>query len=180
MNCEPANAQQQMTAGIDTTIFYHISYVGGVSGPHQHTLCWYTQNEVPNTHYVIEHFCWNRWVKKSKVTSLGKSGKHEYTCKVAPHSGANSMRVVLLNDSNIRLAVSKTLEWEAVRIPKVNYMIKKKNKEIIFTSETCYEIYDAKENLIEKDYAKLISYAKLTEGTYTLNYDNSTTTFKQE
>lgn len=50
---------------IDTAFFTHISYNDQESlpeGPNNHLLFWYTQKYIPNTYFVVEHFCWGKWV----------------------------------------------------------------------------------------------------------------------
>lgn len=174
--------------GKDTAFFYHISYIGGPPSSENHTLCWYTWTEVPNTHFIIEHFCWNRWVKRGKVTGKGRPGTGEYKGKeagkfqyqfgITRHSGENKFRVLLMNDSNVCLAVSKELNGMQARAPKANYSIEKKGKEIQFSYTTYYEMYNAKDSLVKYGNGKTLNYFDLPEGIYTLYYDSSKTTLK--
>lgn len=174
---------------IDTAFFTHISYNDQESlpeGPNNHLLFWYTQKYIPNTYFVVEHFCWGRWVNRRKITetSVGKreyfskaGNKCEYRFKIPPHSGENRMRVLLMNDSNVCLAISKELKWISPITPKVKYTDKKGSKEIKFSSETDYEIHDLNGKLVKTGRSTSVSYADLDNGTYTLNYDNSSGIF---
>lgn len=181
--------------GEERGIFYHIGYNGGPPNQkNRFVLFWYTHKEIPNTYFVIEHYRFNKWVKHSKYT--GKvlpstnnhgaliKGKYLYKQKVPPHSGENRWRVLLMNDSNVCLGISKELIGTDSKgalipfVPKVEYSISKKTKEIIFSAETYFELFDASGKLIEEGYGKTILYAGNDPGTYTLNYDNTTTTIK--
>jgi hypothetical protein len=172
--------------GVERHIFYHISY--NYTGRIKNTIFWYTHKELSNTHFHVEHFCWNRWIKREEVTRKGKPGKGNYAGKIEgkyfywgkifPHSGENRMRVTLINDSDTAIAVSKELNWVATLTPKVEYTIRKKNREITFSEDTYFELYDSSGDLVDEGRAKIISYAKLKNGLYTLNYDNTTTKIK--
>ena len=187
------SAQKQISKEPDTTFISHLTYFDQESvtqgeGPNNHLLVWNTKKYIPKTYFVVEHFCWGHWVKQLKVNENSPLGKREYfskkesNCiykfKIPPHSGENIIRVRLMNDSNVCLAISKELKWISVAMPKVDYTIKKKTKEIVFSTETYYELYDASGKLIEEGRASKISYATLDEGEYTLNYDNSIATIK--
>lgn len=183
-------------SGIERGIFYHISYNGGPRKDEiNQTLFWYTHYELPaKTHFVIEHFCCNKWAQRGKVSGKGRPGtgnyagkepgKYQYKFKVPAHSGENRWRVLLMNDSNVCLAVSKELRAvnnkgePTIFTAKVDYTLKKKTKEICFSDETYYELYDAAGILVDGGRGKKISYSALEKGTYTLNYDNSTATVK--
>ena len=173
--------------GTERGIFYHISSADGPSGKNNHILCWYTHKEVPKTHFVIEQLCWNKWIKQAELFAgkgtpgvgeyAGKiKGKFLYKYKIPSHSGENGLRVLLLNDSNVCLGVSKELLWTSQWSPKVEYNIKKKDKAIVFSSETYFELYDSSGVLAIKGRGLRISYGMFEKGTYTLNYDNTTTT----
>lgn len=187
--------------GVERGIFYHISYAGGPKegpvGKKDHILAWWTHKEIPKTYFSVEIFCWNRWVKRGKIIP-GKGivgtkdhsgripGKYYYTLKVPPHSGHNKWRVVLMNDSNVCIGVSKELDaitdkGEPIAFtPKIEHNHKKKIKEIQFSNTTYYELYDASGKLVAQDYAKFVSYLTLDKGSYTLYYDNTSTSFENK
>ena len=173
----------------DTTFFSHLSFNDQKrlpEGPNNHLLFWHTRQYIPGTYFVVEHFCWGRWVNRRKITEktvgkheyFGKKGNNcEYRFKIQPHSGENRMRVLLMNDSNVCLAISRELKWISPLTPKVNYSDKKGAKEIRFSNETDYEILDPKGTLVRDGRGTSVSYADLDDGTYTLNYDNSSASF---
>jgi len=173
--------------GVERGIFYHISANGGPDIK-RHALFWYTHKEIPNTYFIVEQHCWNKWVERGKYTGKGIPGHGEYAGKIQgkflykyklpAHSGENGMRVLLMNDSNVCIAMSKELFYVNEKVPKVNYTLKKRDKEIHFSAETYFELYDPEGELVEKTYAKILSYKGLKEGTYKLNYDNTSTSIK--
>jgi hypothetical protein len=174
----------------DSSFFYHISYNAGPLDHNNknHILSWYTKTELPpKHHFAIEHFCWSRWVERARYEGKGRPGTGNYSGKIPgkvlytyflpPHSGDNNLRVVLVNDSNVRIAMTKELPWTEKFVEKVSADIKKKAHEIHFSSDTYYEIVDEAGAIVAKDYSKVISYATLPKGSYTLYYDNDSTTF---
>jgi len=169
------NTMLGQTTAKDTGMIYHIAYHGYTPNNHDKTLFWNTNNEAPQTQFIVELFCWNRWVKKGKIPCSGKPGKHKYSPEVLPHSGENIFRVVLVNDSNVRIASSKELHsvLNNTIVPVVNYKDKKGPKEIVFNYETDYEIRDSKGTLVKEGRGTSVSYADLDEGAYTLYYDNT-------
>lgn len=176
----------------DTTFFSHLSFNDQETlpeGPKNHLLFWNTKKYIPNTYFVVEHFCYGRWINRRKITETS-AGKHEYfdktgsNCeyrfKIQPHSGENRMRVLLMNDSNVCLAISKELKWISPLTPKVTYTLKKKTEEISFSSETDHQIINSKGILVKEGRGTSVSYADLDNDTYTLNYDNASTTFSRK
>lgn len=167
----------QKTTEKDTGIIYHIYYHGYVPTNDDKTLFWQTQNEIPHTHFIVELYSWNKWVKKAKVSCNGSPGKHKYKLKVLPHSGENLFKVTLVNDSNAHVMSSKELNsvLNNTIVPVVNYKDKKGKDKITFSEETDYEILDLNGILVKEGRGISFSYADLEPGTYTLNYDNSST-----
>jgi hypothetical protein len=162
----------------DTGMIYHIAYHGYTPNDHDKTLFWFTNNEAPQTHFIIELYCWDRWVKKGRVLCSGQPGKHKYSLEVLPHSGENIFRVTLVNDSNVRIASSKELHsvLNNTIVPAVKFTDKKGAKEVKFNFETDYEIHDHKGTLVKEGRGASLSYANLDAGTYTLYYDNASAT----
>jgi hypothetical protein len=177
----------------DTTFIAHLTYFDPETlpgGPNNYLLCWQAKQFIPNTYFVIEHFCWGKWIKRRKITETSILGKREYFGKtgnncqykfrIPPHSGENRMRILLMNDSNVCLAISRELKWVSIATVTVTYTDKQKLKEIQFNNETDYEILDSKGALVKGGRGSSVSYADLDSGTYTLNYDNSSTLFTKK
>lgn len=179
----------------DTTFISHLTYFDQESvtqgeGPNNHFLVWNTKKYIPKSFFVVEKFYLGKWVKQLQVNENSPLRKREYfskkesNCiykfKIPPHSGENIIRVRLMNDSNVCLALSRELKWISVATPKVSYTDKKGSKEIRFSNETNYEIFDSKGILVKNGRGMSVSYADLDVGNYTLNYDNSSTTFTKK
>jgi hypothetical protein len=195
-----AQAQQDTTklvdiVGVPRGIFYHISYNGGpINHKKSHYLGWYTHQQLPNTYFIVEHFIWNKWIQRGKEiphSSPGRPqhsgqiiGKYGYHLKIPPHSGLNKWRVLLMNDSNVCIGVSKELEGvddkgEPLHLaPKISFKIKKNEKEIVFNSQTYYQLHDASGKIVSEGMVLSFFYGTVEPGEYTLYYDNSIETIK--
>ncbi|MGZ4043496.1 MAG: hypothetical protein ACXVO9_09855 [Bacteroidia bacterium] len=136
-------------------------------------LKWTIINESSKEPYTIEQFRWNKWIKIGEVQPLSTQGQHNYSFFAMPHTGDNLLRV-----SQPTCAVfSNEVKWTSTE-KNVIYSVNKKDKEINFSSETLYEIIDSTGKLVKKGWDKKIFYDNLPKGIYTLNYDNSTVSFK--
>jgi hypothetical protein len=96
-----------------------------------------------------------------------------YTFKSIPYSGENQIRVFHENDT----ILFPTVKWTS-DTPVVKFMINKDTKEIQFTNETLFEIWDTKGNVIKRGLSQTIWYKDIPSGSYILNYDNSTAELK--
>lgn len=138
------------------------------------TLIWTTEQEILKRKFIIEDYRWNKWIKVGEVDGNGTLQPNVYSFKFPPHSGENKTRVSQENASY----VSKEITWTSF-LEKVTFKLDKKNKEIVFSSETMYEIIDMSGVLCKKGWGKSVSYDNLPKGNYTLNYDNSVAEFKK-
>lgn len=136
------------------------------------TIFWTAMNEGDTKLFLIEQFRWGKWIKIGQVnTNFGESNKeHHYSIQIITHSGKNRIRVV---QGNIQ-GVYKDIEFNS-NIPKVKFTLDKEKKEILFTSETLFEIINTSGTVVKRGLSNLISCDDLPKGNYTLNYDNSTT-----
>jgi len=134
------------------------------------TVHWTTQKDLNREPFTIEQYRWGKWVKIGEVDVLKTLEKVTYSFKSIPNSGENQLRVFHLNEVNL----SRSVKWVS-DIPVVKFTIQKDIKEIKFTNATMYEILDSKGNIVKKGLFHTIWYKDLPNGTYTLNYDNSTT-----
>jgi len=134
-------------------------------------LKWVTKDESGKLPFVIEQFRWNKWVKVGEVEGKGTSTDNDYQFKVTPSSGANKVRVKQV-DSTAKPRYSKTVQFQS-RIPSVTFSPVKVKKEISFSRETLYEIYNMYGNMVAKGFASKIDVSNLEKGKYYLNYDSS-------
>lgn len=136
------------------------------------TIFWTAMNEGDTKSFYVEQFRWGKWIKIGQVnTSFGESNKkHYYSIQIVTHSGKNRIRVV---QGNIQ-GVYKEIEFNS-NIPKVKFTLDKEKKEILFSSETLFEILNASGTVVKRGLSNLISCDDLPKAKYILNYDNSTT-----
>lgn len=133
-------------------------------------ISWTTQEEDGKLPFIIEQFRWNKWVKVTDTIGNGTSGVNKYTAKVNLHSGENRFRVKQVDHSNIPRYSSEAL-LKTIK-PEVVLASRKVTKEITFSHETMYELYDYYGNLIKKGKGKSFSISSLKKGKYFLNFDN--------
>ncbi|MFH1321927.1 MAG: hypothetical protein ABII90_14905 [Bacteroidota bacterium] len=132
-------------------------------------LNWNTKNETGKLAYIIEQFRWNKWVKVGEEEGTGLRSTNEYLFKITPHSGENKFRVKQIDYSR-RPRYSSAVKFRSSK-PPVTFAPTKVSKEIIFSEETMYEIYDAYGNIVKKGFALTIDASNLKKGTYYINYD---------
>ncbi len=143
------------------------------------TLKWSTRSETGKLPFIVEQFRWNKWVKVGEVEGAGTPSTHEYSFKVAAHSGKNQLRVRQV-DYTGQPRVSKSVDFIG-ESPDVVYSPQKTSKEITFSTnkgkeanpaETMYEIYDQYGNVVKKGYGSRVDVSNLPRGSYYLNFDN--------
>lgn len=142
------------------------------------TLRWTTKSETGKLPFIVEQFRWNKWIKVGEVEGAGTPSTHEYSFKVAPHSGKNQLRVRQVDYSG-QPRVSRTVDFIG-ESPEIEYTPQKTSKEINFLTkgkqpsaiETMYEIYDQYGNIVKKGYGSKVDVSNLPRGSYYLNFDN--------
>lgn len=140
------------------------------------TLKWNTKNETGKLPFVIEQYRWNKWVKVGEVEGKGIGNNNDYIFKVTTlHSGENQIRIKQV-DYTSQPRYSKPVKF-ASQIPDVTYAPVKVSKDITFSDETLYEIYDQYGNVVKKGFGKVVDCGNMPKGVYYLNYDNKTAEF---
>jgi hypothetical protein len=134
------------------------------------TLNWSTKGESGKLPFVVEQYRWNKWVKVGEVEGKGKADVTNYTLKVTPHSGENKYRVKQVDFSG-QPKYSDAVKFRSMS-PEITFSPLKADKEIMFTSETMYEIYDQYGNIVKKGFGGKVDISNLQKGAYFLNYDN--------
>jgi hypothetical protein len=133
-------------------------------------LKWRTSNESGPLPYVIEQFKWNKWVPVGVVSGLGTPDEHEYSFKVAMHSGENKYRVRQKGLNYINRISREVMVVSQLNKP--SFGIPQDFSSIDFSEDTSYELYDAYGQVVRKGFAKRIDTATLPKGDYYLCYDN--------
>ena len=132
-------------------------------------LSWTTQNETGILPYVVEQFRWNKWVKVGEEDGKGLKTTNQYSHKIAPHSGENKFRVKQVDYSR-RPRYSSAVKFRSTGAP-VTFAPQKASKEIIFSEETMFEIYDQYGNIVKKGFGAKVDVENLKKSTYYINYD---------
>jgi hypothetical protein len=144
----------------------------------QGMLVWKTKNESGSLPFTIEQFKWNKWVKVGEVNGVGTSGVNNYEFKILPHSGANKFRIKQTG-SGLAPKLSKPILHTST-IPQPGFQLSKNNKEIIFSSETAYEVYDLYGKIVKRGYGAKVELNNLPRGNYFLCYDSITAEFEKK
>jgi hypothetical protein len=131
-----------------------------------------TKSEKGKMPFVIEQFRWNKWVKVGELEGIGGDKQNEYTFNVIPHSGENAVRVKQI-DYKEQPRMSQAVKFKSV-IKKVKLESTKVEKEIKFSAPSLFELYDVHGNMVKRGQADVVDCKGLKEGTYFLNYDNTT------
>jgi hypothetical protein len=140
-------------------------------------LKWTTKNESGSLPFIVEQFKWNKWIYISEVKGLGTPTNNEYSFQTTPHSGENKYRVKQVGfDSKPRYADPVSYQSN---VPKLTFTAAN-NSDILFSSETMYEVYDYYGLIVKKGYGKKLDIANLPKGEYYLCFDNTTTNFKKK
>ncbi|NQY68757.1 MAG: T9SS type A sorting domain-containing protein [Flavobacteriales bacterium] len=138
-------------------------------------LRWTTNGESGELPFVVEQFRWNKWIKLGQVEGRGTSAAHNYSFKVAHHSGENKYRVKQV-DFTRKPRYSPNASFNSMN-PRTTFSPVKVNKEIIFSASTMYEIFDQYGNLVKKGADANINVSNLKKGIYYLNFDNQMESF---
>ena len=141
----------------------------------EHGLRWSTKNESGPLPFSIEEFRWNRWTKIGEIAGKGNPENASYSFKIKLHSGIHKYRVSQKVEGS-RARNSSSVEFKS-NIPAVTYYPIKVNKDIHFSAETPFEIYDEYGNLLKSGEGNVVDVSRLAKGIYYLNFDNSTEKF---
>ncbi|MCR9171860.1 MAG: hypothetical protein NXI10_05170 [bacterium] len=123
--------------------------------------------------FRIEQYRWNKWVKVD-VEIQGPDAEGYYTADInnEKHSGVNTFRIVTENPIGMK-AYSSNFTAQGSPDP-VSWKLVQGNREIEFTTETRYELYDEKGNLLLTGEGTNINLDSLTGTIFFLNFDNYT------
>ncbi len=139
---------------------------------------WSTKEETGSLPFVIEQYKWNKWVQIGEVQGVGTPDNHEYSFKVAMHSGENKYRVKQ-KGSNYTVRTSKEITGVS-HLNRPSFAIPIDYSSIDFSAETSYEVYDIYGQIVKKGFGKQINIDNLKTGDYYLCYDNEVTEFKKQ
>ena len=139
------------------------------------TIRWTTRNEGAPIPFQVEQFKWNKWVAVDAVDGKGGAAEKSYTVKADYHSGINRFRILQADVKGSRVAPKEVI-YKSLSKP-VSFSPEKPSKELVFSAETSYEIYDEFGKLIVKGRGNKVDVSTFKKGPYYLNYDNETKPF---
>ncbi|OFX25482.1 MAG: hypothetical protein A2033_09090 [Bacteroidetes bacterium GWA2_31_9] len=133
-------------------------------------LSWTTTGEAGKLPFIVEQYRWNKWIKVAEIEGKGISGTNSYSAKVSPHSGSNKFRIKQIDYSKTP-RYSSEVPFRSMQ-PPVTVTSTRVTNEVVFSSETMYEIYDYYGNIVLKGVNSKVDISGLEKGKYFLNYDN--------
>ena len=134
-------------------------------------LNWIAVNEIHSLTYIVEQFCWNKWIPVAEAQGKGGTQEQEYSVKIIPVSGENRFRVKQITTSGPRVSTSVTYFNHEKEVQLESKTILKSIK---FDRPARYELFDKSGNCIAKGYCDVIDCSSFKNGIYYLNYDNKT------
>lgn len=144
--------------------------VSSISVEKDGTLNWTTTGEAGKLPFIVEQYRWNKWIKVTEVEGKGTPNSNNYSVKVSAHSGSNKFRIKQIDYSKTP-RYSQEVPFRSMQ-PPVTLTSKKVSTEILFSSETMYEVYDYYGNIVLKGIGSKVDINSLEKGKYFLNFDN--------
>lgn len=141
-------------------------------------LSWTTKNEMGSLPFVIEQFRWNKWVPIGQVEGKGTMENNSYSFQTIAHSGENKFRVKQVGFGGIA-KTSNSVSFVST-LTQPTFTLAKDSKNIQFSNETLYEVFDQYGNVIKRGFGNVLDIANLSRGDYYLCYDNVMTDFKKK
>ncbi|MEW6772756.1 MAG: hypothetical protein AB1304_02010 [Bacteroidota bacterium] len=132
-------------------------------------ITWITEDENGALPYIIEQFKWNKWIPVGEVIGKGTPERHTYTFKAFLTSGENKFRIKQVGFNNT-VRYSNEIIIQSGK-PKPTFKMSQDKKEIQFSDETMFEIYDIYGNIIKRGFGINADISNIPKGTYYLCYD---------
>ncbi|GAB7089116.1 hypothetical protein [Marinifilum fragile] len=141
-------------------------------------LHWTTREESGSIPFIVQQYRWNKWITIGEVEGRGLTTINKYKLKVRTHTGKNIFRLSQ-TDYTGNAKYSPKITHESKK-PKVSFGPEKVKDELLFTSETLYEIYDKYGNIVFKGFGNKVNLESLQPGLYYINYDNTMGSFRKK
>ena len=139
------------------------------------TLVWISKKEGELT-FEIQQFKWNKWVILGSIESIAPSADMLFDLFNDLHKGVNIFRIKILLNGGMCTYSSRITYFS--QMDDVNYELEKKNRWIIFSRTTAYELFNSQGQLLIKDADNSIDLKDLPKGKYYLNYANRIDKFR--
>ncbi len=140
-------------------------------------ITWITEDENGALPYIIEQFKWNKWLPVGEIIGKGTPERHTYTFKAFLTSGENKFRIKQVGFNNT-VRYSNDILIQSTKI-KPTFTISRDKKEVQFSNETMFEIYDIYGNIIKRGFGINVDINNVEKGTYYLCYDRDVAEFKK-
>lgn len=134
-------------------------------------ITWTTTGETGVLPFVVEQFRWNKWVYVGEVQGLGNAGEHTYSFQVTPHSGENTFRIKQVGFGK-EVKYTPEIKFTPQNKAALSFSLAPDTKQVTFSGESLYEMYDAFGNVVLKGYGAKIDLSDFSKGTYWLCFDN--------
>ncbi len=138
---------------------------------------WSTTNEAGVLDFIIQQYKWNKWVDVGEIAGTGTPELNNYNYKVHLTSGLNKFRVMQRNYEG-KIKKSTSVEFTS-DIPKLTFINNRRTNELVFSSDTQFEIHDVYGRLVKRGYGSSVNIDNLSKGEYYVSYDNSTDSFRR-
>jgi hypothetical protein len=136
-------------------------------------LVWESAGEMGKLPYVVQQFKWNKWVNVGEVMGNGTVSKSTYSFQTSLTSGLNRFREVQ-NSSEGEFRRSPECEITSDITPVV-FQYDKKQKIVIFSSNTSYELFNSFGQIVKRGVGTTVDVTTFAKGEYYVSYDNTTT-----
>lgn len=151
--------------------------VSAISCSENGLLSWETTNEQGAIPFIVQQFKWNKWVNVGEVIGKGTSTRNAYTFQTTPVSGDNKFRVVQKSYDG-KLRKSPTAEYVS-GMAALTMTYDKKEKAILFSQETNYELYNVYGQIIKRGFGKKVNMSNLPKNDYYISFDSQTQKFSR-
>lgn len=136
-------------------------------------IVWESTGEMGKLPYIVQQFKWNKWVNIGEVMGNGTATKNVYSFQASLTSGLNRFRVVQKSSEG---EFRRSPECEVTSdIAPVNFQYDKKQKVVIFSAVTSYELFNSFGQIVKRGAGTSIDVSTLAKGEYYVSYDNTTT-----
>ena len=136
---------------------------------------WITTDEYGALPYVIQQYKWSKWVDIGEVQGIGTPVTNNYAFFVDFISGVNKFRVIQ-RDGTGKIKKSHSVQIASLK-PTLTYIYNKKEKQIVFSGKTKYELYDKFGEIVIRGFGSSVDVSELVKDSYWLSYDNLTESF---
>lgn len=140
-------------------------------------LKWTTKNDstIHKIIFSVEQYVWNKWITVGEVQQEDIK-QTAFSFQATLHADENKFRVKYSTMYG-KTYPSKTIVIKS-NLVEVTFQLALQVKQLLFSRETRYEIYDSSGHLLKHGFGKVADIGNLKKGKYFLNYDNKTDEIK--